>query len=98
MTKGFFHEPFAHIYRRVEPPLAIGDRFEVAGMVATVTALTPGRERAGIVEFAFDAPLDGGSFVWVAWKGTRIERIELPAIGEEIELEVTPYMKAMQGS
>jgi hypothetical protein len=97
LTKGFFHEAFSHVYRPVDQPIALGDRFEVAGMAATVKAFTSNRQRAGTIEFAFDEALDGGSFVWVLWKGTRFERFELPAVGEEREIEVVDYMTAMQG-
>jgi hypothetical protein len=86
------------VFRKAVDPPALGDKFEVAGMVATVKAYTSDRKRVGTMEFAFDAPLDGPSFAWVTWKGSRIERFELPAVGEEVELDVIDFMQAMQGS
>lgn len=98
LSKGFFHEAFSLVFRKADALPSPGDRFEVAGMVATAKAYTSGRKRVGTVEFAFDQPLDGGAFVWVAWKGSRMERVELPAVGEEIELEINDFMSSMQGS
>jgi hypothetical protein len=98
LSKGFFHEAFSLVFRKAVDPPALGDKFEVAGMVATVKAYTSDRKRVGTMEFAFDAPLDGPSFAWVTWKGSRIERFELPAVGEEVELDVIDFMQAMQGS
>lgn len=98
LSKGFFHEPFALVFRKGGDPPALGEKIEVAGMVATVKAYTSDRKRVATMEFAFDAPIDGPSFAWVTWKGSRIERFELPAVGEEVELPVTDFMTAMQGS
>lgn len=98
LSKGFFHEAFSLVFRRAGEPPALGERFEVAGMVATVKAYTSDRKRIGTMEFAFDAPLDGGSFVWVRWKDSHIERLDLPAVGEEVEIEVVDFMSGLQGS
>lgn len=97
LSKGYFHEAFSLVFRRAGEPPTIGEKFELAGMTATVKAYTSDRKRIATVEFAFDEPLDGPSFVWLTWKGSRIERAELPAVGEEVEIEVTDYMSAMQG-
>jgi hypothetical protein len=97
MTKGFFHDAFSLVFRRANDPIALGDRVEIAGMTATVKAFTSDRQHVGTVEFAFDAPVDGASFVWVVWKGTKFERLVVPAVGEEVELPAIDYQQAMQG-
>jgi hypothetical protein len=36
--------------------------------------------------------------VWVVWIGTKFEALELPAVGEEMELPAIDYQKALQGA
>lgn len=98
LSKGFFHDWFSLVFRREQEAVAIGDRFQVAGMVATAKAFTAARDHIGTFEIAFDEPLDSPSFVWVNWRGSRFEPFELPKVGEEVELEVNDYMSAMRGS
>jgi len=98
LSKGYFHEAFSYVARKQSEPLALGDRVEVAGMTATVKALTSDRKHVATIEFAFDEAVDGGGLVWVVWKDTRFERMELPAIAGEVELPITDYTTAMQGS
>lgn len=98
LTKGFFHEAFSNVFRNEEQPLLLGDRVQVAGMTATVKALTSDRKRVGTIEFEFDAPVDGPDFVWLTWMESGLERVSLPAVGEEVELPVIDYQQALQGS
>jgi hypothetical protein len=98
LTKGFFHDPFSLVFRRAEPPMALGERVEIAGMTATVKGHTADGKKVATVEFELDRPLDDPSCVWVTWVETRMERFRVPAVGEEIELQAADYQKAMQGS
>jgi hypothetical protein len=98
LTKGFFHDALSNVFRNDEQPLLLGDRVEIAGMTATVKEHTSDRKRAKTIEFELDAPVDGPGFVWLTWGEAGLERLGLPAVGEEIELVVIDYQRAMQGS
>lgn len=98
LSKGFFHEPFSMVFRKADKPLSLGDRVEVAGMTATAKAYTSDRKNIATVEFEFDAPLGDAKFVWVVWRTTKFEPLELPAVGEEVELPAIDYQKALQGT
>jgi hypothetical protein len=98
LSKGFFHEPFSMVFRMESRPLSLGDKVHVEGMTATVKAYTSDRKHVGTVEFELDAPLDDPKFVWLVWRTTKLEKLDLPAVGEEIELPAIDYQKALQGS
>ncbi len=98
LTKGFFHEPFSLVFRMADKPFALGDRVQVPGMTATAKAYTSDRKRIGTVEFEFEAPLSDSKFVWVVWRETKFEALELPGVGEEVEIPAIDYQKALQGA
>ncbi|MEZ4294674.1 MAG: hypothetical protein R3B70_06835 [Polyangiaceae bacterium] len=96
LSEGFFQEPFSLVFRRADTPVQLGDRWEVAGMVATVKAFTPDRKRAATVEFAFDEPVSGASFVWMTWQDHTLKVMAVPAVGEEVEVPVLDFATAME--
>lgn len=98
LSKGYFHDVFSMVFRRSNDAFTIGDRVQIAGMTATAKALTPDRQHVATVEFELDQALESAGLVWVVWRDTRFERLEIPAIGEQIELPVADYTKALQGS
>jgi hypothetical protein len=97
LEKGFFADAFSLVFRKEEPPMALGEQVKLPGMTATVKAYTPDRRRVATVEFELDRSADDASHVWVIWKDTGMEPFPLPAVGEEVELPPVDYQKALGG-
>jgi hypothetical protein len=63
---GFLKSPWDQLARNGCHPMSLGERVELAGMTAEVTALTSDR-RPAEVKFRFDRPLEDPSFRWLYW-------------------------------
>lgn len=95
LSEGFFHESFSLVFRRADQLYNLGDKVKVDGMTATIKAYTSDRKRVATVEFEFEEPLDGGKYVWTMWNHGKVEKFDLPAVGESVEVPVTNFMDAM---
>jgi hypothetical protein len=84
---GYLAFPLDAIFRSERRALARGERVQVAGMIATITALTPDG-RPAEVAFRFDDPLESPRFLWLAFRGRDFEPFVPPAVGQEVELAI----------
>lgn len=72
------------LYRHASQPLRQGDVVELTGMRATVVDVDHvGPTR---VELHFDRPLDDPSLRFLGWLDGRLRRVEMPAVGQTIDL------------
>ena len=65
-----------------------GERVELDGATVTVIALEEGLPKR--LRIQLTEPLDGDAYALAQWKGGRLDRLELPAVGQSVELPLTP--------
>ena len=80
--------------RSPRTPLPTGTRLALTGVTIEVTASLPDG-RPAEVRFTFDVPLDDPSLVWAAWQRTGYVRFTPPAVGEEVTLPPSDFLKAL---
>jgi hypothetical protein len=82
--------PFEILYRNPKFPLRVNDEFQLSGLTAKVLAVDEiGPTR---VEFKFDRSLDDPSIYFLGWTSGRLERIQMPSIGESLILRWVPIL------
>jgi hypothetical protein len=82
---GQLARPIDRFLRGKRFPFAVGDTFQLTGLVARVTEVTDdGRPAAA--RFEFEVPLEDESLVWVSWDGRGYAPLVLPRVGETIVL------------
>lgn len=69
------------LFRGADHPLALGQSVALAGMTASVLALTPDG-RPALVAFRFSVPLDDPSLRWFEWRDGRYAPFVVPAVGQ----------------
>ncbi len=83
----YAYQAFDATFRGKGYPMALGQRVELTGMQAEVTALTDD-ERPSEARIRFDRPLEDASFKWLKWdwkKGGYVRFIP-PAVGETVRV------------
>lgn len=66
-------------------PLAVGERFRLAGLTATVTK-TDALGRIVAARLEFDRPLEDPGLRWVQWQGRAFVPFALPRVGETVRV------------
>lgn len=75
------------LFRSEAHPMDLGQRVELTGMVAEVTALTDdGRPAEALVQFA--TPLEDSSFIWLQWDWSKETFVPFvpPEVGETVRV------------
>ncbi|MFH0980571.1 MAG: hypothetical protein V2A79_03415 [Planctomycetota bacterium] len=85
---GYLRHPMDQLARGKCHPLALGERVELTGFTAQVTALTDDR-RPAEVAFRFDVPLEDASLRWLHWKDNAYVPFTPPPIGHTLYLPFT---------
>ncbi len=85
IERGLYAGPLGRLFRDFKDELAPGDRTELAGMSATVTALDARGDPSEIV-YEFETPLDDPGRRWIHWRDGTWAELTLPAIGERLPL------------
>ena len=76
--------PFETMYRADDEPLRVGDTIELTGLRVSVIAV--GERGPTRISFQFDRPLNDPSLRFIAWRDSRMGRVEIPAVGESVLL------------
>ena len=84
LRQGMIDQPFAQIYRGAPDAFAVGDRVQLDGASFEVTEVDGAHLMA--IRVHFDTPPESGRFELVAWRKGGLARVQLPAIGESVEL------------
>ncbi len=84
-NRGFLKSPWDQLGRGVNHSMTLGERVELTGMTAEVTALTDDR-RPAEVAFHFDVPLEDSSLLWLCWTGRTYEPFVPPVVGATVTL------------
>jgi hypothetical protein len=84
-NRGFIKSAWDQLGRSLNHPLALGERVELTGMTAEVTALTEDH-RPAEVAFRFDVPLEDDSLCWLYWNGETYDWFTPPRVGETVTL------------
>ncbi len=79
---------FEQLIRSPDHPVNLGDRVQLDGVEVTVMGLDQGRPQR--LRLRFTEPIDGGGYTFLQWKGGRLDRLELPPVGQSVELQWTP--------
>ena len=82
---GFLKSPWDQLGRGLNHSMTLGDRVELTGMTAVVTALTDDL-RPAEVAFRFDVPLEDPSLLWLCWTGRKYEPFIPPIVGQSVTL------------
>jgi hypothetical protein len=83
--RGYLAWAVDQLFRSEQHPMSVGQRVELTGMTAEVTALT-NDGRPAEATFTFGVPLEDPSLRWMQWHEGRFVPFPLPAIGETVEL------------
>lgn len=82
---GYLKEALDRVFRSERRPLVLGERVNLPGMSAEVTAMTPdGRPAA--VRFRFDVPLESPTLLWLCFRRGGFEPFSPPAVGQDCEI------------
>ena len=84
-TGGYLAGKLDRLLRAKNRPLALGQRIELVGMAAVITALTDDGRPAEI-RFEFELPLEDSSHRWLQWTGRDFVPFIPPAVGDRVEL------------
>ncbi len=76
------HSVFADILRGPEFPFAAGDQVRLRSGTLTVLDAVDGKPRK--IGLAYDVPLEDESLVFLVWLDFRLQRFELPRVGESV--------------
>jgi hypothetical protein len=82
---GYLASAADRLARGLHRPMEIGERVELTGMTATVTALTKDG-RPAVVSFRFDVPLEDPSLRWLYWDGDDFAQFAPPEVGKTLEV------------
>jgi hypothetical protein len=74
--------------RGEDRPMKVGEKVELTGMTAEVTALTPDGRPAEAV-FRFGKALEDPSLRWMQWKDGGFEPFVPPAVGESVTVKAS---------
>jgi hypothetical protein len=85
---GTIEHPMSKMWCALPAPFRPGDKIELSRMTVTILKLSPSGD---ILEFAckFPVPLEDPSLIWTRWEADQLVPLELPAIGETVELSAT---------
>ena len=82
---GWFISPLAGLFRNDSHPLAIGERVELTGITAEVTAVRRDGQPLEAA-FRFAVPLEDSSLRWLQWKEGDFRPFVPPPIGRTITM------------
>ncbi len=85
---GYLAYTLDQLARGSDHPMSLGQKVELTGMTAEVTALTDDG-RPAEAAFRFSVPLEHPSLRWVAWGNPSYVPFTAPAVGETITLPIS---------
>jgi hypothetical protein len=95
---GYLEQAPEQLVRRLDHPLAAGDRVDLGDVVVEVTTLTPdGRPAAS--RWRFDRPLEDPALIWLRWGNHPLgfAPFRPPAIGRSVTLPPVDTLRAFLG-
>lgn len=86
-----FSDIFSSVYR--DAPFETGVVHRAGELSATVLELDGGGYPSAL-RFEWDAPLDSAPYRWVVWRDRGFAEMDLPAIGQKVEVPAVDWMTA----